>query len=64
LFFNINNNETKQLKIRNIIMNRSSSKGIKLTTVVFAVLVLTVSALLSNNSIADDMEVQEVTSEQ
>ncbi len=45
-------------------MNKSSSKGIKLTTVVFAVLVLTVSALLSNNSIADDMDVKIETSEQ
>lgn len=45
-------------------MNKSSSKGIKLTTVVFAVLVLTVSALLSNNSIADDMDVNVETSEQ
>jgi hypothetical protein len=45
-------------------MNKSSSRGIKLTTVVFAVLVLTVSAILSNNSNADDMDVQVVTSEQ
>jgi len=45
-------------------MNKSSSRGIKLTTVVFAVLVLTVSAILSNNSIADDMDVQVVTSEE
>ncbi|MCJ8320794.1 MAG: hypothetical protein MJK12_14240 [Colwellia sp.] len=45
-------------------MNKSSSKGIKLTTVFFAVLVLTVSALLSNNSIADDMDVEIETSEQ
>jgi hypothetical protein len=45
-------------------MNKSPSKGIKLTTVVFAVLVLTVSAVLSNNSNADDMDVQVVTSEQ
>lgn len=45
-------------------MNKSSSKGIKLTTVIFAVLVLTVSALLSNNSIADDMDVNIETSEQ
>ena len=45
-------------------MNKSSSKGIKLTTVFFAVLVLTVSALLSNHSIADDMDVTIETSEQ
>jgi hypothetical protein len=40
-----------------IIMNRSSSGGIKLTTVIFAVVVLAVSAALSNVSIADDKEV-------
>ncbi len=39
-------------------MNRSSSKGFKLTTVVFAVLFLAVSALFSNSSIADDMDVK------
>lgn len=39
-------------------MNRSSSKGIKLTTVIFAVVILAISALLSNNSIADDKEVK------
>ncbi|MEW6983190.1 hypothetical protein AAD001_11125 [Colwelliaceae bacterium 6471] len=38
-------------------MNKSSSRGIKLTTVIFAVLVLAVSAVLSNTSIADDREV-------
>jgi len=38
-------------------MNRSSSPGIKLTTVVFAVIVLAVSAALSNISIADDKDV-------
>jgi len=38
-------------------MNRSSSRGIKLTTVVFAVIVLAVSAALSNISIADDKDV-------
>ena len=38
-------------------MNRSSRKGIKLTTVVFAVIVLAVSAALSNISIADDKDV-------
>ena len=39
------------------IMNKSSSKGIKLTTVIFAVLVLALSAILSNTSIAGDMDV-------
>ena len=38
-------------------MNKSSSKGIKLTTVIFAVLVLALSAILSNTSIAGDMDV-------
>lgn len=38
-------------------MNRSSSKGFKLTTVVVAVFVLAVSALLSNSTIADDKDV-------
>jgi len=39
-------------------MNRSSSRGFKLTTVIFAVLVLAVSAIFSNSSIADDMDVK------
>lgn len=39
-------------------MNRSSSRGFKLTTVIFAVFVLMVSALLSNTSIAGDKDVQ------
>jgi hypothetical protein len=38
-------------------MNRSSSSGIKLTTVIFAVVILALSAVLSNTSIAEDMEV-------
>ncbi|MDO6444424.1 hypothetical protein Q4493_01420 [Colwellia sp. 1_MG-2023] len=38
-------------------MNKSPSKGIKLTTVIFAVLVLALSAILSNTSVADDMDV-------
>jgi hypothetical protein len=38
-------------------MNRSSSRGIKLTTVIFAVIVLAVSAVLSNISIAGDKDV-------
>ncbi|WP_164718229.1 hypothetical protein [Colwellia sp. Arc7-635] len=37
-------------------MNKSSS-GIKLTTVILAVLILTVSALLSSGSAADDKDV-------
>jgi hypothetical protein len=38
-------------------MNRSSSPGIKLTTVIFAVIVLAVAAALSNVSIAGDKDV-------
>jgi hypothetical protein len=38
-------------------MNRSSSRGFKLTTVIFAVIVLAVSAALSNISILGDKEV-------
>ena len=38
-------------------MNRSSSRGIKLTTVLFAVIVLAVSAALSSNSIVGDKDV-------
>ncbi len=38
-------------------MNKSSSKGVKLTTVIFAVLVLALSAILSNTSVAEDMDV-------
>jgi len=38
-------------------MNKSSSRGFKLTTVIFAVLFLAVSALLSNNSVATNQEV-------
>ncbi|NQZ86756.1 MAG: hypothetical protein HRT54_04160 [Colwellia sp.] len=38
-------------------MNRSSPRGIKLTTVIFAVIVLAVSAALSNTSIAGDKDV-------
>ena len=45
-------------------MNKSSSRGFRLTTVIFAVFVLAVSALLSNTSIADDMDVKIETSEQ
>ena len=39
-------------------MNKSSSKGIKLTTVILAVFVLALSAVLSNTSVADNMEVK------
>jgi len=38
-------------------MNSSSSRGIKLTTVILAVLILGISALLSTGSAADDMDV-------
>ncbi|WP_191321708.1 hypothetical protein [Colwellia sp. C1TZA3] len=38
-------------------MNSSSSRGIKLTTVILAVLVLAISALLSSGSAADDKDV-------
>jgi len=38
-------------------MRKSSSRGLKLTTVVFAVLIMAVSAVLSNSSIADDKDV-------
>jgi hypothetical protein len=38
-------------------MNKSSSRGIKLTTVFFVVIVLAVSAALSNISIAGDKDV-------
>ncbi len=39
-------------------MNNSSSRGFKLTTVIFAVIIMAVSAILSSNSVADDMDVQ------
>jgi len=48
---------TKIIPDTGTIMNRSSSGGIKLTTVIFAVIVLAVSAALSNISIADDKDV-------
>jgi hypothetical protein len=38
-------------------MNKPSSKGIKLTTVIFAVFILALSAILSNTSVAEDMDV-------
>ncbi|WP_286233319.1 hypothetical protein [Thalassotalea sediminis] len=39
-------------------MKQSSSKGIKLTTVILAVFVLALTAVLSNTSVADDKEVE------
>ncbi|WP_281284860.1 hypothetical protein [Litorilituus lipolyticus] len=44
-------------------MNKSSSRGLKLTTVIFAVLIMAVSAILSNTSVADDMDVEQSQSE-
>lgn len=44
-------------------MYKSSPSGLKLTTVIFIVLIMTVSAILSNNSVADDMEVKTAQSE-
>jgi len=44
-------------------MRKSSPRGLKLTTVIFAVFVMTVSAILSNTSVADDMEVKTSQSE-
>lgn len=44
-------------------MRKSSPKGLKLTTVIFAVFVMTIAAILSNNSVADDMEVKTAQSE-
>lgn len=45
-------------------MNKSSSRGFKLTTVIFAVLIMAVSAILSNTSVADDMDVEITQTEQ
>jgi len=39
-------------------MRKSSPRGLKLTTVIFAVLIMAVSAILSNTSVADYMEVK------
>ena len=39
-------------------MKRSSPKGFKLTTVIIAVLIMAVSAVLSSASVADDMDVE------
>ncbi|XQW85791.1 hypothetical protein ACOYR1_03365 [Thalassotalea piscium] len=38
-------------------MNKSSSRGIKLTTVIFAVIILALSAVMSNHSVAGNMDV-------
>lgn len=38
-------------------MSRSSSGGVKLTSVIFAVLILAISAVLSSHSTADDKDV-------
>tara|TARA_B110000014_G_scaffold261084_1_gene252111 strand:+ start:1598 stop:1732 length:135 start_codon:yes stop_codon:yes gene_type:complete len=39
-------------------MKKSSSRGVNLTTVLIAVFVMTVSAVLSNTSVANDMDVK------
>jgi len=39
-------------------MNKSSTRGLKLTTVIIAVLIMAVSAMLSNTVVAGDIEVQ------
>ncbi len=39
-------------------MSNSSSRGLKLTSVIFAVIIMAVSAMLSSNSVADDMDVE------
>ena len=48
----------KNIRIIGIEMRQSPSRGVKLTTVIFAVLVLAVSALLSNSSQANDTDVE------
>jgi hypothetical protein len=45
-------------------MNNSSSRGLKLTSVIFAVIIMAVSAMLSGNSVADDMDVVITQSEE
>ena len=37
-------------------MKKQSSRGFTLTSVIFAVVIMTVSAILSNISLADDMD--------
>jgi hypothetical protein len=44
-------------------MRKSSPRGFKLTAVIVAVLIMAVSAILSNTSVADDMEVKTSQSE-
>jgi len=39
-------------------MNKSSTRGLKLTTVILAVLIMAVSAMLSNTVVAGDIEVK------
>lgn len=39
-------------------MDNSSSRGFKLTTVIFGVIIMAVTAMLSGNSIADDMDAE------
>lgn len=45
-------------------MNNSSSRGLKLTSVIFAVIIMAVSAILSGNSVADNMDVEITQSEE
>ena len=45
-------------------MNNSATRGFKLTTVIFAVIIMTVSAMLSGNTVADDMDVEITQSEE
>ncbi|MBU2872261.1 hypothetical protein [Colwellia sp. E2M01] len=45
-------------------MNNSSSKGFKLTTVIFAVIIMAVTAMLSSNSVAEYMDVEITQSEE
>ncbi|WP_448563651.1 hypothetical protein [Thalassotalea ganghwensis] len=44
-------------------MNRSSSRGIKLTTVILAVVILALSALWSSNATAENMDVTKIKKE-
>ncbi|MBU2891882.1 hypothetical protein KO495_00935 [Colwellia sp. D2M02] len=39
-------------------MKKPSSRGCKLSSVILAVLIMTVSAILSNASVADNMDVE------
>lgn len=43
-------------------MRKSSSRGLKLTTVICAVLIMAISAILSNIYVTDDTEVKTVQS--